>query len=427
MRMKADVSGSDILRDLDYLAQFSATNGQHGVTRLPWTSFDRDVVAVLQSRCEDLGMRVHLDAVNNLWAVWDVGASSSIVMGSHRDSVPRGGRFDGIFGVVGALETVQQLKAHHYRPRHNIEIVAWNDEEGARFGTTLFGSRIYTGAIQAVQWADKRDRDNISLAEAASMAGYPLEQMFSNDLSRIAAYLEMHIEQGPWLDRNQCSIGVVSGVNVQFRERITLHGIRVHAAYSASDRSDPVFATASVWHHLHTLIGDANRGYLIPRVVATIGQIDVHSHLINAVPPEIVWSVDVRSSDANLAQDILEMLHRDLKFIGQQKGFACDIQPLDTHADLAGISDASRPIEFDQTLQAIITEATNQRGYSFQVLPSWAGHDAMALAPRVPTAMIFVPSVDGLSHTPEEWTHPDDLAKGIDVLLNTMLMVDGGF
>ncbi len=423
--MNRTVSGATILHDLDNLARFSVPTSKGGVTRLPWTYEDEQVVLLLTDTLTALGLQVSRDAANNLWAVWDVDADRSIVMGSHRDSVPNGGRFDGALGVIGAVRVIQQLKADHYRPRHNIELVAWNDEEGARFGTTLFGSRIYSGATQVAQFADKIDRQGISLAEAALHAGYRVEKMeATKNLSRMAAYLELHIEQGPILERNHCHIGVVSGINVQFRERCTIQGIRVHAAYSGSDRVDPIFATAEVWHNLMTTINQANHGYPYPRIAATVGQVDVHSHLINAVPPDIIWTLDLRSEDASLAQEVLEMVHADVGRIAQRAGFHAEITSVDDHAVLAGTRDPSQPIEFDSVLQALVSDAARDGGYSFQRMASWAGHDAMALAPRVPTAMIFVPSHKGLSHTPEEWTDPTDLEAGVDVLLKTVLKAD---
>jgi len=181
---------------------------------------------------------------------------------------------------------------------------------------------------------------------------------------------------------------VVTGINAQFRERITVAGVRVHAAYSDHDRSDPIFATGRVWTQLKERLDRLNQGRQVPRITATIGQIDVASHLINAVPPEITWSVDVRADDAALAQDFLKTMHEDLAGIGQEQGFGCRHVPVDTHADLAGTNDASQLVLFDETLQAMIQTSAVGLGYSVQPMASWAGHDAMALAPRVPSAMI---------------------------------------
>ncbi|MCY0881320.1 MAG: Zn-dependent hydrolase [Firmicutes bacterium] len=416
---------TDLFRELQALAQFSQPAPPGGVTRLPWTAEDRAAREALEQSLRDLGLRVTTDSANNLWACWDVGAADSIVIGSHRDSVPSGGRFDGALGIVGGLAVVRELKKRRYRPHHNIEWVAWNDEEGARFGTTLFGSRVYTGAASATVLGKKEDRQNIALHAAARAAGFAVEEMRpADDLQRIRAYFELHIEQGPILEQEHCAIGIVSQINVQYRERITLRGIRVHAAYAGRDRADPIFATARVMGRLQEFLDRMNADRPYPTVTATIGQIDVASHLINAVPPDITWSLDVRADEARVARQALQCVHEEIAAIAQREGFAAQIDEVDSHAVLAGIAETAQEIGFDAALKEMIQTSAHELGYAAQIMPSWAGHDAMAMAPRVPSAMIFVPSHQGLSHTPEEWTDPENLAQGVDVLLAAVLKAD---
>ncbi len=423
--MKLKTVGIDIQHSLDYLARFSLTSSKAGVSRLPWTLEDAKAVESLKDVLTEMGLNVSVDSANNLWGVWDVGANKSIVIGSHRDSVPNGGTLDGALGVMGAIEVIRQLKATHYKPHHNIEVVAWNDEEGARFGTTLFGSRIYTGAVSPSSLGNKKDGQSISIDKAISnVMGYGLDEMIPCNLSRILAYIELHIEQGPILELNNCQIGVVSRVNAQFRKRISVHGVRVHGAYSGFDRIDPIFGSAQIWSYLQSLIEQSNEDSYYPQVVATIGQIDVASHLINAVPPDITWSLDIRSNEVALAQEVISELESYIDNLSKKVGFLTEIEKIDDHAVLAGVSDVSRPIVFDAQLQNIICQAAKDNHYSYQIMPSWAGHDAMAMAPRVPTAMIFVPSHKGLSHTPEEWTAPEELARGVDVLRDSVVNTD---
>lgn len=412
--------------DLRHLARFTLPGEVKGaVSRLPWTPEDRAAVEWLRGRMEELGLVPSLDPLGNLWGVWDVDASESLVLGSHRDSVPQGGAFDGALGVMAALAVVRALRKAGHRPRHNLEVVAWNDEEGARFGTTLFGSRMYVGALTPEVVVNMRDTAGVRLADAVQAAGYDLQRMRpSATLARIAAYLELHIEQGPVLEREHQEIGIVTGVGGIIQERITLHGTRVHAAYSGGDRHDPVLAAARVLHRLAVVEADRNR--MRPRAVlgVTVGRVELSSALVNVVPESVSFTVDSRAPDPRDALAALESLHEELAAVSTSGGLSMKTAPLNDHTTLAGAGVRTEPIRFSADLGAVIRHVSHDLGYRAIDLPSWAGHDAMALGPRVPTAMIFVPSVRGLSHTPSEFTSDLDAGRGANVLLHTLLALD---
>ncbi|MCL8209130.1 MAG: Zn-dependent hydrolase [Actinomycetia bacterium] len=420
-----NVDGSRLLASLRHLATFSRPGPSGAVTRLPWTPEDAAAVRYLAEGLRAAGLHVRQDAIGNLWGTWDVSAPRTIILGSHRDSVPAGGAFDGALGVVAALEVVRRLRETGYRPRHNLEVVAWNDEEGARFGTTLFGSRVFVGALDPRRVADRVDADGVSLGEAAARHGFPVERMLpASDLGHVAAYLELHIEQGPLLEREGRTIGVVSGIGAIYQRRITLRGTRLHAAYSGTDRHDPVLVASGALAALDEAVRAANAGREEARVGATVGMWRPSSELINVVPEEVRFTVDLRGPDPAVVLPILDGFVAEVERLASAAGVEVLLEAVNDHTTLAGGGDPTRPLLFDAALGERVNQAAGERRLPRRAIFSWAGHDAMAMAPRVPTAMIFVPSRRGLSHTAMEYTVDDDVVHGADVLLATLLAVD---
>lgn len=420
-----NVDGSRLLASLRHLATFSRPGPPGAVTRLPWTPEDAEAVRYLAEGFRAAGLRVRQDPIGNLWGTWDVGAPRTIMVGSHRDSVPAGGAFDGAVGVVAALEVVRRLRESGYRPRHNLEVVAWNDEEGARFGTTLFGSRVFVGALDARTVADRVDMDGVTLRAAALAHGFDIDRMEpAGDLGHVAAYLELHIEQGPLLEREGRTIGVVTGIGAIYQRRVTLRGTRLHAAYSGTDRHDPVLVAAGALRVLDEAVRAANQGREEAAVGATVGKWRASSDLINVVPEDVRFTVDLRGPDPSVVQSVLDRFAAELTRLADRAGVEVLMEPVNDHTTLAGGGDPARPLLFDAALGERVDRAAVERGLSRRPIFSWAGHDAMAMAPRVPTAMIFVPSSRGLSHTALEYTVDDDVVHGADVLLSTLLAVD---
>lgn len=421
------VNSHRLVTSLRQLATFTVPGPAGSVTRLPWTAEDKGAVDWLQGAMENAGLICHVDPIGNLWGIWDVDASSSIVLGSHRDSVPTGGQFDGALGVIGALEVLIRLKESGYRPTHNLEMVAWNDEEGARFGTTLFGSRVYVGALDPRSVRQYRDKSGMTLQEAVNGVGLSLDAMKASDkLERMASYLELHIEQGPILEREGRSIGIVNGVGGLFQWRVTLTGTRLHAAYSGIDRLDPVLQASRLLSQLQDQVRMINAHAEWAKVGATVGMVELSSHLINVVPEQLSFTLDLRGPEPSVPLAVFEAVERELQAIQTHTGLSYEVVALNDHTTLAGSTDRLHPVAFDAALGDMIDDAAAEAGYEARPIMSWAGHDAMAMAPRVPTAMIFVPSYRGLSHTPTEYTSDDDAIRGANTLLKTVLRVDGG-
>lgn len=420
-----EANGQRLRISVEQLATFSQRGPNGAVTRLPWTTEDRAAVQWLDQQLKDLGCQTEIDSIGNLWGKWDIGASSSIVIGSHRDSVPLGGAYDGALGVLGALETVRILKAAGYRPQHNIEVVAWNDEEGARFGTTIFGSRLYVGALTPQSVAGLQDAEGLTLGAAAQNFGYSVESMrAAQDLNRIRAYFELHIEQGPILEREQQAIGIVEGVGAILQVRVDLRGVRLHAAYSGIDRRDPVFTAGQALRELERLVSAANKDLHNAVIGATVGTIWPSSNLINVVPESFSFTIDLRGPDPVVANHVLSEFESALQQISEKNHTEWTVSWINDHTTFSGGGTREKVIAFNDDLKTIIKDVARDLHYSTRSMYSWAGHDAMAMAPRVPTAMIFVPSSKGLSHTSAEYTLEDDLTRGANVLVNALIGAD---
>lgn len=419
------IDGQRLNQSVQQLSAFSQGGTQSGVTRLPWTPEDRSAVSWLAERFQEVGCRPRLDSIGNLWAEWDVGSPSSLVMGSHRDSVPLGGAFDGALGVLAAIEVLRTLRSSGYKPSHNIEAVAWNDEEGARFGTTTFGSRAYVGAVSPLDVAHLQDTAGVTFRRAAELAGFPVENMrASTRLSRIRGYLELHIEQGPILERESRQIGVVEGIGALLQVEVEVTGLRLHAAYSGSDRQDPVLTAATALHELRSMVQEANRGTDHARVGVTVGRGSASSHLINVVPEKYRLAVDLRGPEPETVLGVLKGFQDALDESCRQNNTSYNLRFVNDHTTLSGGGTRERTIAFNRSLTGLVRDVAADLGYTWRSMPSWAGHDAMAMAPRVPTAMIFVPSARGLSHTASEFTLEQDVERGANVLLHALVAAD---
>ena len=348
------------------------------------------------------GAEVRRDAAANLFARFP-GTGEAILVGSHLDSVPEGGRFDGALGVLCAVEAVESLVDANVRTRRPIEVVAWADEEGARFGVGLFGSTAAFGRL-APGVADRRDRDGISIAEALRAIGEEGDPAAArrgpNDF---AAYLELHIEQGPRLETAGVPLGIVSDIVGIYHARVTIRGRADHAGATVMTARADALAAAS---EIVLAVERVARGR--PDSVGTVGEITVRPGAKNVVPGECVFSLDLRAARDHdgLVQEVLAALMR----IASARGVEASVD------DLARI-----PVTpLDPKIREVLKRAAKSVGVDAPELISGAGHDAQNPAlSGVPTGMIFVRSTGG-SHTPREFASIDDAALGAQALANAI-------
>jgi len=374
------------------------------------TSVSRLGLSADEQRARDLvsgwlaarGAQVRRDAAANLFARFP-GDGETILVGSHLDSVPQGGRFDGALGVLCAVEAVESLVDAKLKLRRPIEVVAWADEEGARFGVGLFGSTAAFGRL-ARGVGDRRDRDGVSIAEALRALGERGDPAAARrDPKHLAAYLELHIEQGPRLETAGLPLGVVSDIVGIYHARVAIGGRADHAGATVmTARADALAAAAEI------VLAVERIARARPDAVGTVGEIAVRPGAKNVVPGECVFSLDLRAASGHdgLVQEVLDAVTR----IARSRGVEASVD------DLARV-----PVTpLDPKVRDVLKRAAKSVGVDAPELVSGAGHDAQNPAlSGVPTGMIFVRSTGG-SHTPREFASIDDAALGAQALANAI-------
>ncbi|WP_274570972.1 Zn-dependent hydrolase [Neisseria leonii] len=361
------------------------------------------------------GLTVFVDEAGNLIGrrAGKHPGSGCIMMGSHSDSVPSGGRFDGIAGVIAALECVQALNTHGIELEHDLEIVDFLAEEPSEWGISCVGSRGISGFLDKQLLAAAHPKSGETLAAAVGrMGGQPENLKVRKD---IKAFLELHIEQGAVLERDGIHIGVVSGIVGILRLNIVLQGQAAHAGTSPMDFRRDTLAAAAV------LISEAERlanglsarqqGYF----VATCGEIHNKPNASNVVSGQTQIVLDIRSDNRVLMDEFQAELHQFAENMTRQRNLCLSVfeRVTDTY-----------PMQCDERLMQLIEASAGEAGISYRRMPSGAGHDAAFIGKIAPAAMIFVPSVEGKSHCPDEWTHEEDLSRGVEVLMRTLLKTD---
>jgi allantoate deiminase len=398
-------------QDIETLATFSA--GGEGVNRLTFSAEDRAARAYLRDQMAAAGLEVvEVPPGVMLGRLSPPGCAGPAVMsGSHIDAVPAGGRFDGVVGVVGALEVARVLGEQRAPLRHPYEVVIYPEEEGARFGAVLTGSKAWVGDLSGEQLAALRDRHGVSYLAAMEDYGLKAADLERHRFraGRAKALLELHIEQSVVLEERGAQIGIVSTIAGIRGFEVTLRGVANHAGATPMDRRrDALAGAAEIILALERLAPT-----LGPHTVCTVGQIACHPGARNVIPGEVRFSVDFRDI-AELDAKWAEVEPR-IRAMAQARQLAMEIRPLA----------ASEPVALAPALQDLLEQICGRRGLSCMRMPSGAVHDAQVMARLVDTGMIFVPSRGGRSHCPEEYTAPAQVAQGVEVLLEAVLALAG--
>lgn len=394
-----------ISRDLEALARFTDP-AQEGFTRISFTPAYRQAIDHLaRLMAEEAGLQVSMDAVGNLigrrpGAVADAPA---IVIGSHVDTVPGGGRFDGTVGVVAGLEVARLLKESGAALRHPLEVVAFVAEEPSPFGISTIGSRAVAGKLTREEVETLKDAQGRSLAEAIrQMGGHPesLEtcRRSGND---ILMYLELHIEQGPVLEQKGIPVGIVSGIAGITRGSIELAGRNDHAGTTPMEVRRDALAAAS-----EAILALERACCSVGEVVGTVGRIESFPNALNVVPGLARLGLEVRSVDEERMSRVVEIVRAELGRIQSERQIGV----------CQRFFVSSRAVRFREEFIALATELCGALGLPHLVMPSWAGHDASHMSEIAPAGMIFVPSRGGRSHCPEEHTEIEHIALGVRLL-----------
>lgn len=389
-----------IAQDLDALKQFTATPG-NGCTRLPFSKEARAAVNYLRQLMLDAGLTVHEDEAGNIFGVLP-GKDPSlpcVMSGSHYDSVLHGGDYDGIAGVITALETARLLKASGQTFERDFVVVGFNDEEGMRFGTGYFGSGAMLGLRDPAYCRKFKDANGISIYEAMQSYGLDPEKIGKAKWAenRIGHFIETHIEQGPVLDTLGLEIGLVTGIVGIQRYLFTVHGRADHAGTTPMDmRLDAMDAAAKVIAKIADWAREKNDG-----TVATVGYLNVQPGGINIVAEKVTFTVDIRSMNRQNIDDIATKIEQALTIETQKIGGRFEKET----------KLVIQPVALCEKMLATLESACQTHQYSYKKLPSGAGHDSLEIGQKLPTVMIFVPSKDGRSHTPVEFTEYHYFAK----------------
>lgn len=382
--------------------------GQHGGScRLALTDEDREGRDLFISWCREIGCSIEIDDMGNIFArrAGRHNELAPIVAGSHLDTQPHGGRFDGIYGVLAGLEVLRSLHDHDVVTEAPVEVVVWTNEEGSRFAPAMIASGVYAGLFEKdYAWA-LSDSDGKTIGGELRRIGYMGE--VACGAHPIGALLEAHIEQGPILEAQQNQIGIVIAGQGQRWYDLRLKGRDSHAGSTPMPgRQDALVAAAEIISMVQSLAMD-----FTPHAVATVGEMSVHPNSRNTIPGEVFMTVDIRNPDETALAEMARELRTCIIDCVDKNGVECDIDEIWDKP----------PVEFDPDCIAAVAAATRELGYSHQQIVSGAGHDACQVCLVAPTSMIFVPCAGGLSHNEQESAEPADLEAGCNVLLQAML------
>jgi allantoate deiminase len=385
---------SSLASDLEEAARIGADGG--GVSRFAWTPELARANEWLVGRLQELGLETEIDAAGNVLGRWEEGEGTAVLVGSHLDTVPRGGRYDGALGVLAALEVVRTLRREGVSLLRPLWIVSFNDEEGSRFQTGMLGSRAFIGDLDSEDWRRR------GVADAMAAGGFDFERLGeAKAVDRVGAYLELHIEQGPVLEQEGLDLGIVSGIAGLLGFRVRLSGEANHAGTTPmASRRDALAGAARIVLELRDEA--RSRGDM----TANVGILTVAPGGFNVIPGTAEFTIDARAGDANAFARAEKFVRETLERVAAEEQL--ELEVTETHR--------KQPTPLDPELQEVLTRAAAAEGAIARSMPSGAGHDAMVLAKQVPAAMLFVPSRAGISHSPDEYTSPEQCELGARVL-----------
>jgi beta-ureidopropionase / N-carbamoyl-L-amino-acid hydrolase len=401
-----------IRHDIDMMATFVDTS-KPGWTRRPFTSWYEQGRSWLKKQMVECGMEVTIDAASNL--IGRIPGTDPelqpIMVGSHTDTVTGGGRFDGIIGVLAGLEIVRTLMEAGVRLRHPLEIVDFTAEEPSEFGISTIGSRGMVDNLSQ-EMLERRDPSDLVLKDAIRMTGGNPDKI--SDWARrkgdVALYLELHIEQGPVLEQTHHKLGVITGIVGIHRYRVTVEGNQNHAGTTPMNmRVDALPGASEMILELEKI---CRQIYTEP-VVGTVGKLSVEPNASNVIPGMVQFDLEIRSLDTDILEQMIAAFISKSQLIAETRDLKVSFDCLSK----------SEPIRVFPEVQNVIREACESTSATIS-LPSGAGHDANQLSRIAPIGMIFVPSKDGRSHCPEEWTSYEDVATGFEALTRTIILFD---
>ena len=397
---EAACAAARVMARCDALAQLSESS--EGLTRVYLSSEHLQANALVAQWMQQAGMNTWQDAVGNICGRYEAAqpGAQALLLGSHLDTVRNAGRYDGMLGVLAAIEVVDALNRAGLRGAQAIEIIGFADEEGTRFNIALLGSRGLTGSWPA-SWLACEDAQGVSVAQALALAGLSADAIFAaqRPVADFSAYLELHIEQGPVLEQEDLALGVVSAINGAHRLHARFIGEAGHAGTVPMRHRRDALAAAAEW----LLFIEQTTQAFAPDIVATVGTLQCEPGAVNVIPGAVSLTLDIRSPQDEARDTLLQRLLAQAEVIAARRGVGFSHEIFYTIA--------ATPC--DEALRAQLSDAVREVQGRTMLLPSGAGHDAIAIAERWPSAMLFVRCAGGISHHPAESVTEEDVAQAL--------------
>lgn len=402
-----NINGQQLKTLAEKLAQYGR-NEHGGLTRLSYSPEYKSALEFLQTYMHNIGMTTQLDEVGNLIGTYPGQTTSGAVScGSHLDTVPNGGAFDGALGIVTALECMRTWHENNWTPLRSVKIIAFVEEEGSSFGSVCFGSRAMVGSLAGEDPSNFTGTNGTlpTLAQAFGLKKLSFPTKFSG--LEDYCFIELHIEQGKFLEKAKCPLGIVSAIVGIKRLSIHIQGAPNHSGTTAMpDRQDALVAASALISELYQQALNSQGRY-----VATVGKINITPNAENVVPGTAALTVEIRAEQTTTLEEVQQAIQ--LKISELEKVYRVQIKIISAY-DIP-------PVAMSPSLIEVIKEASEQLNIPNLLLPSWAGHDAMIMAKKLPTAMIFVPSANGISHSPEENSSWSDIEQATNILNKTLI------
>lgn len=401
-----------VLEILEHLKSFGGSVDK-GITRLAYSAEDLAAQKYIMEKMQELGMEVRRDYVGNIFARLPGKNPTlpTIASGSHLDTVKQGGAYDGALGVVAALEAAYAIKEQGLE--HPYEVIIFMAEESTRFGFATIGSKLLAGVGTPETFSSATKKDELSYIEVLKQAGFEPDkyEQVKLDANKYAAFVELHIEQGRVLADSGEAIGVVENIAAPTRMKITVEGVADHSGATPMNfRKDALVSGAK----LILAIEEVGKAHSEQGIVTTVGVVDIEPSSINVIPGKVVLWLDLRGVDYEVILEAIEEIHEAVRCVGEADEVKITIDVLTS----------DKPVRLSKNLADITAGVCQQKNIKYRRMNSGAGHDAMHMAAIMPTTMIFVPSIEGISHNPAEMTSEADIIAGVEVLVETILTMD---
>ena len=407
--MNLQIDKQRLSSEIETLAGFSDAEPP-AITRIVFTPTDLKARAWVIARCEEAGLAVRQDGIGNIFARWNGTelAAPAVGTGSHIDAIPNAGKYDGVVGVLGGLEAIRALQRSGFRPKNSIELVVFATEEPTRFGVGCLGSRLLSGTLSSDAAARLKDRDGESVDEVRRKAGFRGNLLdVKLPAGYYKAFVELHIEQGPLLERAQTSLGIVKSIAAPASLRILVEGAGGHAGgVLMPDRKDALCAAAE----LILAVENAARTSGAADTVATVGMCDVFPGAVNSIPSRVGMTLDIRDTDLARRDGAMQTIEAASQKIAAKRRVSIQSELLNADA----------PADCAPEVRSALVDSCRQHGFPFLEMVSRAYHDSLFVSRIAPTGMLFIPCRNGYSHRPDEYAAPEDIARGALVLAESL-------